>query len=98
MNRGWGDIGKDYSLNIQNMRKIYLLGFSIRLWDKSFLLVRYTQNMIGGCLSLGATPPISFWAQIYFFLADVHLCDITYLSEGLNCFKNACQWFQLNNF
>ena len=30
------DIREDYSLNIQNIRKIYLLGFSIqRLWRKS---------------------------------------------------------------
>ena len=48
------DIRDDYNLNIQNMRKIYLLGFPIhRLWTKSlgtFLLVPYFQNMIGGCL------------------------------------------------
>ena len=31
------DIREDFSLNIQNMRKIHLLGFSIqRLWEKSF--------------------------------------------------------------
>ena len=30
------DIREDFSLNIQNMRKIHLLGFSIqRLWEKS---------------------------------------------------------------
>ena len=30
------DIREDFSLNIQNMRKIHLLGFSIqRLWGKS---------------------------------------------------------------
>ena len=30
------DFRKDYSLNVQNMRKIYLLGFSVqRLWEKS---------------------------------------------------------------
>ena len=35
------DIRKDYSLNIQNMRTIYLLGFSIqRLWEKSLKISR----------------------------------------------------------
>ena len=35
------DIREDYSLNIQNMRKIYLLGFSIqRLWEKSLEISR----------------------------------------------------------
>ena len=30
------DIREDFSLNIQNMRKIHLLGFSIQqLWEKS---------------------------------------------------------------
>ena len=34
-------IRKDYSLNVQNMRKIYLLGFSIqRLWGKSLNISR----------------------------------------------------------
>ena len=27
--------------------------------------------------------PISFWAQMYFFLAVIHLFDITYLSKWL---------------
>ena len=35
------DIREDYSLNIQNIRKIYLLGFSIqRLWGKSLEISR----------------------------------------------------------
>ena len=35
------DIREDFSLNIQNMRKIHLLGFSIqRLWGKSFEISR----------------------------------------------------------
>ena len=35
------DIRQDYSLNIQNIRKIYLLGFSIqRLWGKSLEISR----------------------------------------------------------
>ena len=35
------DIREDFSLNIQNMRKIHLLGFSIqRLWEKSLEISR----------------------------------------------------------
>ena len=35
------DIWEDFSLNIQNMRKIRLLGFSIqRLWEKSLEISR----------------------------------------------------------
>ena len=35
------DIREDFSLNIQNMRKIHLLGFSIqRLWGKSLEISR----------------------------------------------------------
>ena len=35
------DIKEEYSLNIQNMRTIYLLGFSIqRLWGKSLEISR----------------------------------------------------------
>ena len=35
------DIREDLSLNIQNMRKIHLLGFSIqRLWEKSLEISR----------------------------------------------------------
>ena len=35
------DIREDFSLNIQNMRKIHLLGFSIqRLWVKSLEISR----------------------------------------------------------
>ena len=35
------DIREDFSLNIQNMRKIYSLGFSIqRLWEKSLEISR----------------------------------------------------------
>ena len=35
------DIREDFSLNIQNMRKIHLLGFSIqRLWEKSLKISR----------------------------------------------------------
>ena len=35
------DIREDYSLNIQNIRKMYLLGFSIqRLWGKSLEISR----------------------------------------------------------
>ena len=33
--------------------------------------------------SLGATPIISFWAPIYFFLAVIHFFDITYFSKWL---------------
>ena len=35
------DIREDFSLNIQNMRKIHLLGFSIQqLWEKSLEISR----------------------------------------------------------
>ena len=35
------DIREDFSLNIENMRKIHLLGFSIqRLWEKSLEISR----------------------------------------------------------
>ena len=35
------DIREDFSLNIQNMREIHLLGFSIqRLWEKSLEISR----------------------------------------------------------
>ena len=35
------DIREDFSLNIQNMRKIHLLGLSIqRLWEKSLEISR----------------------------------------------------------
>ena len=35
------DIREDYSLNIQNIRMIYLLGFSIqRFWEKSLEISR----------------------------------------------------------
>ena len=35
------DIKEDYSLNIQNMRKIYLLGFpTYRFWEKSLEVSR----------------------------------------------------------
>ena len=35
--------------------------------------------------------PISIWAQIYFFLAVIHLLDITYLSKLLNCSETLCK-------
>ena len=41
-------------------------------------------NLIGGCLCLGVKAPTSFWAQIYFFLAVIHLLDITKCSKWLN--------------
>ena len=45
------DIREDFSLNIQNMRKIILLGFSIqRLWEKTYVLVQYFQNISYACL------------------------------------------------
>ena len=34
------DIREDYSLNIQNLMNIYLLGFSTRLWEKSLEISR----------------------------------------------------------
>ena len=34
---------------------------------------------------------ISFWAQIYFFLAVISLLDITYLSKSLNCSETLCK-------
>ena len=39
--------------------------------------------MIEGCLSLGATHPISLWAKTNIFLAVIHLFDIAYLSKWL---------------
>ena len=45
------DIREDFSLNIQNMRKIILLGFLIqRLWEKTYVLVQYFQNISYACL------------------------------------------------
>ena len=62
------DIRKDYSLIVQNMRKIFLLGFSIqRLWKKSLEISR---NFSIGPLFLKydwAIPPVSFWV-IYIFV------------------------------
>ena len=66
-------IGKDYILIIQNMRKKSIwwvfqyndCGKNLWKFLGTFLLVPYFQNMIDGCLSLGALPPISFWAQIH---------------------------------
>ena len=54
---GFFDSREDYSLNIQNMRKIYMLGFSIqRFWEKSLEISRnfsmgpfFFKNM-DGCL------------------------------------------------
>ena len=46
---------------------------------------------LDGCFSLRATPPISFWAQIYFFLAIIHLFDITYLSKSFNLSEKWCK-------
>ena len=43
------DIREDFSLNIQNMRKIHLLGFSIqRLWEKSLEISRRGRGGEGG--------------------------------------------------
>ena len=56
-----------------------------------FLLVPYFQIKLNGCLSLGDTTPISFWAQIYFFLAVIHLFDIAYLSKCLIHMEDACK-------
>ena len=40
------------------------------------------------CLLLGPTTSISFWAQIYFFLAVIILFDITKFSKWLNLIEN----------
>ena len=68
------DIREDYSLNIQNIRKIYLLGFSIqRLWGKSFEISRnfsmvpYFQNMIGWVpITRGFNPYFILGSNIFF--------------------------------
>ena len=54
-------------------------------------MVPYFQLSLDGCLSLGATPSISFWAQIYVFLAVIHLIDITYLSKSFNLSEKSCK-------
>ena len=46
---------------------------------------------LNGCLSLGATSPISFWAQIYIFLAVIHLFDIAYLPKSFNHSEKLCK-------
>ena len=46
-----------------------------------------------GCLSLGATPPISFWAEIYVFLAVIYLLDITYFSKCYTAKTGGCLYF-----
>ena len=68
------DIRADYSLNIQNIWKIYLLGFSIqRLWGKSleisrnFLWVPDFQNMIGWVpMTQGFNPYFILGSYIFF--------------------------------
>ena len=82
------DIRRSYSQNIQNMRKICLLGFSIqRLWGKLLNISRKVS--FGPLLSkydcMGA--PISFWAKIYFFLAVINLFE-TKCSKWLNRIGN----------
>ena len=58
----------DISINIHIVRKIHLLDYLIqRLWGKS--LKNYFQNMIGGCLSLGATPLFHIRLKYIFFEA-----------------------------
>ena len=46
---------------------------------------------LNGCLSHGATSPISFWAQIYILLAVIHLFDITYLPKSFNHSEKPCK-------
>ena len=47
-------------------------------------MVHYFQNKSYACLWSGANPPNSFWAQIYFCLAVIHLFVTAYLSKSLN--------------
>ena len=80
------DIREDYSLNIQNIRKIYLLGFSIQrnLWKflGTFLWVPNFQNMIGWVpITQGFNPYFILGSYI---LAVIHLFVSAYLSKLLN--------------
>ena len=61
------DIRRSYSQNIQNMRKIYLLGYSVQgLLGKSLEISRsisigpHQNNILNGCLSFRAMSSISF--------------------------------------
>ena len=59
------DIREDFSLNIQNMRKIHLLGFSIqRLWEKSWSIIFKIKVM--HAYDLGLTPLIHFGLKYIF--------------------------------
>ena len=68
------DIREDYSINIQNIRKIYLLGFSIqRLWGKcleisrNFSMGPLFSNMIGWVpITRGFNPYFILGSNIFF--------------------------------
>ena len=68
------DIREDLSLNIQNMRKIHLLGFSIqRLWEKSLEISRnfsigplFSKIKVMHAYDLGLTPLIHFGLKYIF--------------------------------
>ena len=81
------DIRKEYCLYIQSICWVFQYNnCAENLWKYlgTFLLVPNFQNMIGWEPMTQGLTPISFWAQIYFFLAVIHLFVTAYLSKSLN--------------
>ena len=61
------DMREDFSLNIQNVREIHLLGFSIqRLWEKSFYWSIIFKIKVMHAYDLGLTPLIHFGLKYIF--------------------------------
>ena len=87
------DIRKDYSPNVQNMRKIYLLGFSIqRLWEKSLKISRsFSVGPLFSKYDWWVPKTQGFIGSNIFFLAVMHLFNIAYLSKCLNGMEDACK-------
>ena len=59
----------------------------------TFLWVPYFQNIIGWVPMTRGFNPISFWAQIWFFLAVIHLLVITKCSKWPNRIGNTVKTF-----